>query len=115
VLGHLETEIGEERQQLLQLPHVLLGATDDPPAGPVADDVVGDDRRDVLQIGRCPELGEQVRSPAGCEEFFQPGFAFAGDCHFGTSRMALNVDFTSPPTVPTLGALVDYLLRKAAS
>jgi hypothetical protein len=52
VLGHLETEIGEKREQLLQCLHVLGLAADCPPTRPVADDVVGDDRRDPFQIGR---------------------------------------------------------------
>jgi hypothetical protein len=62
-------------------------AADGSPAGPVADDVVGGDRRDVLQIGRRPELGEEFGSPAGCEEFLEPGFAFAG-FHLRTSEFA---------------------------
>src|SRR5262249_29973556 len=52
---YVEPKVGELAEQVLQRLGVLRLAAHGPPAGPVANDVVGDDRRNPLQVGRRPE------------------------------------------------------------
>jgi hypothetical protein len=75
VLFDVQAEIGEPGEQLLQGVDIRVAAAHDSASRPVADDVVCDDRGDVLEIGRLPELGEQLRRPAGGKQLPQPSFA----------------------------------------
>src|SRR5262249_40278764 len=110
----VEPQIGEQRKQLLQRQQVLRLSAHDPSAGPVSDDVVGDDGRYPLQVGLLPELGEQLRRPPGREQFLQPGLTFTR-YHFLTSRFGSGLDFNELPIVPALSTRVDYLTGKTAS
>src|SRR5262249_56231475 len=71
----VQPEIGEQSEKLLQCPYVLLTAADNSASRPIADDIVGDDGRDVFQIGRLPELRKELGRPTGGEHALEFGFA----------------------------------------